>query len=256
MKYSAASYLWVAVLALVMAACEAPAEGRPLRMERNAVGVIFQDPIDDRAVDALEAELRPGDRLLIDSQSGQRDAALRLGRIVVERRIHVTVNGSCFSVCALYVFLPARTKDVPKGTWVWFDVSPYAWNRVLESRPDLFSDQERSEFAQHFQQYEALLAQGGATASLLDCIDGALELDVTEARRGLQISPGTVSRNLIIPSRFQSVALSRDMLESFGASIEGDFWWPTREGERRAISEAHDTRVVWVDRPEQCAGAF
>ena len=225
-------------------------------MERNPVGVIFQDPIDDRAVDALEAELRPGDRLLIDSSSGQLDAALRLGQIVVERNIHVTVNGNCSSVCALYVFLPARTKDVPRGTWVWFDVSPYAWNRVFESRPDLFSDQERSEFAQHFQQYEALLAQGGASASLLDCVDVALGLDMTKARREFQISPGTVGRNLIIPSRFQSVALSRDVLESFGASIEGDYWWPTSERERRSVNEAHDTRVVWVDRLEQCAGAF
>jgi ATP-dependent protease ClpP protease subunit len=63
--------------------------------------------------------------LAIDSGGGDVLAAIRLADFVRERRIHLVVEGRCFSACANYVFSGARTKDVLPGSLVAIHSSRY-----------------------------------------------------------------------------------------------------------------------------------
>lgn len=87
------------------------------------IGTITPDIVDKFIkADANGPSIRT---LAIDSGGGDVLAGIRLADFVRERRIHLVVEGRCFSACANYVFSAARTKDVMPGSLVAIHSSRY-----------------------------------------------------------------------------------------------------------------------------------
>jgi ATP-dependent protease ClpP protease subunit len=94
--------------------------GRPMVI---MIGTITPEIVDEFIkADANGPSIRT---LAIDSGGGDVLAAIRLADFVRERRIHLIVEGRCFSACANYVFSGARTKDVMPGSLVAIHSSRY-----------------------------------------------------------------------------------------------------------------------------------
>ncbi len=89
---------------------------------------VFEGPITAESVDAFIAgldEAKPAARwVILDSQGGDVDAALKLAEVLHARSMSVYVRKLCASSCANYLFLAGRSKVIGAGAVVGWHGSP------------------------------------------------------------------------------------------------------------------------------------
>lgn len=236
---------------IVAVACApAPARGQVAGIERVPDGLIFQGAIDTPAVERLERELRPGDRLLIDSQGGDDSAALRLAELVVARDVRVLVNGRCFAQCATYVFVAARGGTIRQGTYLLFGPSPLATEAALKRKPGLLKPDESAAWTAHLTRYRKLLAKVSGAEKVLACTDRALGAEAATAAVGPRRAGDL--RSVRLPSTYDLAAVSPDRLTTAGFKLDEGSWFAPA-GSRGSAAKFLDRKVVWLDSPDACA---
>ncbi|MCA1857507.1 hypothetical protein LE190_16455 [Massilia oculi] len=77
--------------------------------------------IDARSADRIIAFVDGGGRrIVIDSEGGDAEAGMRIAERLAGAEVEVVVNRYCFSSCANYVFVPARSKALNEGAVLGF----------------------------------------------------------------------------------------------------------------------------------------
>lgn len=81
----------------------------------------FCGPMVDDAPSRLLAALREtDDTLVVTSTGGRPIPAIQIGRIVLQRKLHLVVRGMCTSGCAHFVFMAAESVEVEDNAFVGF----------------------------------------------------------------------------------------------------------------------------------------
>lgn len=249
-RFRFATVVGLLFCAFATACSPASARGQVAGIERVPDGLIFEGTIDTPAVDRLERELRPGDRLLIDSQGGDDAAALRLAELVVSRDVGVLVNGRCFAQCASYVFLAARGGTIRRGTYLLFGPSPLATEAALKLKPDLLKPEETEAWSAHLTRYRKLLARVSGAEGVLACADRALKTNLSGAGAGLRGEDGL--RALRLPSAYDLASVSSEQLTGAGFELAEGGWYAPAEVRDSAVKFL-GRNIVWVDSPAACA---
>jgi len=94
---------------LLLASCDAP------RVTRTADGVRLASRINPASAAAVDALLRPGDTLTLDSDGGYVAAAAQIAVAVMQRHVDTRVDGECASACVL-VFAAGKRRSVASGS--------------------------------------------------------------------------------------------------------------------------------------------
>ncbi|TPW01297.1 MAG: hypothetical protein FD125_2654 [bacterium] len=243
-----------ALFSLTAASSSAQSTRPPFQMERTDRGLMFVGQISPQSVLALEEELREDDLLIFASSGGERHSAERLADLLVERKVRIIVNGSCFSACALHVALGAPRVEVPEGAIVLFHSDTAMWIRALAEHPDRFSEADRAEIGRAHAAQIRILQRQGINPDILWCIARAIGPRYAEMRRTPPAPAGSMSTHDVrfaIPTDFDFVWLSPAVLEHFGAR-NVDVRWSLNEGGRQSYPSYTGKRIVWVDTVEQC----
>lgn len=131
--------------------------------------------IDAHSADRIVAFIDGGGRrIVIDSEGGDAEAGLRIGEKLVQADVEVVVNRYCFSSCANYVFVPARSKRLNEGAVLGFHGGLSA---VRAARTEGMPPQVRAmieAMARSHERQEALFRRIGVDSRLLA---GAGKLD-------------------------------------------------------------------------------
>jgi len=248
---------WLTAAAgLLLAMSGAPAWSEDFQLERQKVGLVAEGDLTPAAVEQLRNNLREGDLLVIDSgRGGDPIAAQQLGFLIHRLKIRVEVT-ECVNLCAIYVFLPAAARYVDVGHEVRFSGTPFVLAEAIQRHGGEFSKAERARFRRYFVELKRFLDETGIPLSLLRCIDTGMQPDIGAILRGEPMSNPIFSKEILIPSRFSQLALSKEVFESFGVKIEGRYRWTTRPDYRDKLANIYGARVGWLDSPGQCdAGA-
>ncbi len=243
-----------ALFSLTAASCSAQSTRPAFQMERTDRGLMFVGQISPRSVSALEEQLREDDLLIFASPGGERHSAERLADLLFERNVSISVNGSCFSACALHVALGAPRVEVPEGAIVLFHSDTAMWIRALAEHPDRFSEADRAEIERADSAQKRILQRQGISPDILSCIARAIRPRYAEMRRTPPAPAGSMSTHDVrfaIPTDFDFVWLSPAVLEHFGAR-NVDVRWSLNEGGRQSYPSYTGRRIVWVDSVEQC----
>ena len=247
--------LFLATLFSLTAASGSAQSTRPaFQMERTDRGLMFAGQISPQSVAMLEEHLREGDLLIFGSPGGERHSAERLADLLVERNVSISVNGSCFSACALYLALSASRVEVPEGAIVLFHSDTSMWIRALAENPDRFREADRAEIGRAHAAQVRILQRQGINPDILSCIARAIGPRYAEMRRTPPAPAGSMSTHDVqfaIPTDFDFVWLSPAVLEHFGAR-NVDVRWSLNEGGRQSYPSYTGKRIVWVDTVEQC----
>jgi hypothetical protein len=130
-------------------------------------GTYFTGMITLKAVKALQQRILSAKNrttLIIDSPGGYDEAAIDLGRFLLDRRMRVVVRNRCVSACANFVFLPAFEKVVEPSSTVAFHSSVLWWDRMArEGR--LQEDREAFEVRAQIAQKGARLLRDGVSGA-------------------------------------------------------------------------------------------
>lgn len=221
---------------------------------RNQNGLMFFGALSADSVAAVAAALRQDDTLIINSPGGDRSAGYVLGQDIRRKGVTVDVNGSCFSACALYLALPAPETKVGRGATLLFHNTTRLWVKLLDANPTLFSPEEANRIRRADSELIELVREAGIDPALLECIDRAtvpslsLATNVSPPSADNQVADG----DLMIPTAFDFVWLSPDVLEHFGAK-NVDVNWILSSEARREYAEARGFRINWIDDPAECA---
>lgn len=242
------------LFSLTATSCSAQSTRPAFQMERTDRGLMFVGQISPQSVSALEEQMREGDMLIFMSPGGERRSAERLADLLVERNASISVNGDCFSACALYVALGAPRVEVPEGAIVLFHSDTAMWIRAKADHPDRFSEADRAEIERAHSAQIRILQRQGISPEILSCIARAIGPRYAEMRRTPPAPFGSMSTHdvrLSIPTDFDFVWLSPAVLEHFGAR-NVDVRWSLNEGGRQSYPSYTGRRIVWVDTVEQC----
>ncbi|MBN8553590.1 MAG: hypothetical protein J0L52_11940 [Caulobacterales bacterium] len=213
---------------------------------------MFVGPLDSSSVEVIRTELGVNDQLIIKSSGGERYAASQLARVLVERNSTLIINSDCFSACALYLALSATRTEIPLGATLLFHNDTAMWIEALEQRPDLFSDFERQTIFQAHQDLESLLLERGINPLILSCMSAAIDPQFELARRARPWERQAGSDiGVIIPTTFDWVWMSRDVLEQFGA-VNIEMSWGLDRSARETYSELRGMSIAWIDSLAQC----
>lgn len=221
-------------------------------VDRDADGVNFQGMIHQQGVDAAEKILRPGDTLNMDSRGGDIDAAIRLGHLVRDRNIEVRAYGVCFSACAQYVWLPARTKSIWPYSTVMFD-TPAAFILEVARRTSAAAAPETLEKAERRAAAERdLYAEAGIPPAFLQCFSDALRGDMGKLRSD---SGEAAVQSFAAAMRAERVMFSQAALERLG--VTGILSYRPEGNLSARIDDAQywGYKIAWVRGTGACAAA-
>lgn len=139
-------------LSLACGLLAAPAFGQSNTAVAKATSLAINGPITSEAADGLAkslASLGPGMTLLVNSAGGDADAAMRVGRLIFERRVKIKVERVCAAVCALYILPAASSVTFATDAVPVFSQMPspqlYALTEARASQPGLSpADKDRN----------------------------------------------------------------------------------------------------------------
>lgn len=183
----------VALAILFLAtACSAQRSDRPSGYElcgrtgvyRNQAGVLrVCTPITHEVIDQIETLIRDDDQeILVTSDGGNQDAALRLAQFVRDRDLTVRVRQFCLSACSTYVLAMAPRGVVDPYTSVAFHHTAAWVIDTYAARANMPADTRwRAGSARERQAYRS----AGLDDTLLDRIAMAVEPTCLAVGRGL-----------------------------------------------------------------------
>lgn len=126
------------MLLMVTAGCRA-AQGsaQPFVIELDGAEIRYRGKITAAGADALARALARDSfsEVKITSAGGDAPAALRIGKIIRDKHLRVTVERYCVSACAQYVFVAGTKKRLDPGAVVIFHDSPGAMEAALRNSP-------------------------------------------------------------------------------------------------------------------------
>ncbi|MFN3877282.1 MAG: hypothetical protein ACK4MH_02760 [Brevundimonas sp.] len=235
----------VTLAAMIAASC-ASAQNTDGAVVETPAGVSVNGFVGDGTVTLLEEKLRPGGELKIHSTGGSTAAAPRVVSLLERTDATVETVGSCFSFCALYAVLPARSARVTEGSTLLFHSTPALWEKLRRHRPQLISEGVSALIDETSRALGEGLRRRGIDPAILECIDNATEPRIDETRR-----PLTDGRPRI-PFGKEFVWLSPAVLEHFGVrNIQ--FEWTLAVDARDSFERMNNLTVAWIDDPAQCA---
>ncbi|MGH8852770.1 MAG: hypothetical protein ACREWI_00665 [Telluria sp.] len=113
---------WQSALLTLMAAAIPAVQAAPAATHGNdGQSLRITGAIDGKSADTMIAFIDGGGRsIVIDSEGGDAEAGLRIADRLQQSEVEVVVNQYCFSSCANYVFVPARSKRLNEGAVLGF----------------------------------------------------------------------------------------------------------------------------------------
>ena len=141
-------YYAIALIALLAACSPAENSAGPSRYDlcnvgvhRTSTGVIRAcGPMSPKFVEAIERELKDGDKeIILTSGGGSTEAAMQLARILHEKDVGVRARQFCLSACSTYVLLTAPRVSIDPYTIVAFHYTGAFNLAVIGSRSGLAS---------------------------------------------------------------------------------------------------------------------
>ncbi|WP_158301059.1 hypothetical protein [Janthinobacterium sp. BJB426] len=198
-------FLWAGVMAGVTALAGAADFSRT-----GSDSIAMRGPIAEGDVDKLRRLATPGTRLLrVNSDGGDAQAAMQLGRLVRQLRLDIAVDTVCAGSCALYVFPAARRKHI-------------AADAVLALQESAFLRTQANQ-----EQMRRSLREAGVAAEDLDSETQALAAQLAETAAleaafaaQLGFSPAFYRDFLQVAAQAESV---RQRFPDQEAAI---YWWP------------------------------
>lgn len=182
--------------------------------------------------------------LIIDSEGGEVEAAIRLGQLVRNGGWDVVVKNKCLSACANYVFPAGKRKWVLPNSWVgihektrrfnWGDgVAHYvSGNEIVREMAIGHIDAasamaSRKWDADNLASYRSL----GLSAALVQDFTNYVSL------RKHVLGVEEVNEFPDVPGcpRYRMWALSKKQLEDMGVTGIAGFWFPANKEEERAL---------------------
>ncbi|MCC7597585.1 hypothetical protein IGS61_08805 [Janthinobacterium sp. FW305-129] len=178
------------------------------RVDSGAIAL--RGPIAGGDVDTLRQLATPGTTLLrVNSDAGEPQAAMQLGRLVRQLRLDIAIDTVCAGSCALYVFPAARHKSIPGGA-------------VLALQESAFLRAQASPA-----QMRRILAEAGVAAEDLERDTAALAAQLTETAA----QEASFAAELGIASAFyrafpQVAAQAESVRQRFPDQEAVVYWWP------------------------------
>lgn len=230
----------VLLLFLFSAGCERNEPSYTIRTDGG--DIFFSGRITSAAADSVIEEIGGARRLIIFSNGGDVDAAIRIGHAVIEGSVTVEVDTLCASSCAHYIFAVAPAKVIREQSAVIFHTSPFTWEHLLSNgyirSPDIESSNKR-----HLSELTALYQKAGVSTGVLVCASRLIEVRPETAR----IATGG---GAFVSTEYSGVYFGRGMLEQFGIDNVSQAYDFT-DGERLAFKL--DGKFVRVARQGDCA---
>ena len=245
------------IMSLLLLTCCAPSPStaRPASIERDGSGLWFMGSFSKDSARDLIAQMRPGDTLIVTSPGGEQEAALQVGRAIVERGVSVVVNARCYSACALYVYLPAKNRKINTGSYVWFHNTPNLWLQAMASRPDLFTADEKASLTRQYSETAALLKSTGVNPDIMNCIDAATEPKLSKISKS-RMTPDSQLAGVPLPAvelSYNFVSLSPALLDGFGVKGAAEFEYGKDAPPNETLENVYGIKLKKVTTLGSCA---
>lgn len=244
----------MACLLLTTSCAPSPSAASAASITRDGGGLWFMGSFDKDTARDLVAQLRPGDTLIIKSPGGEQDAALEVGRAIVERNVSVVVNAECFSACALYVYLPAKNRKINPGGYVWFHNTPDLWRSAIQHTPRVFTDSEKLRINKHYSDTTTLLKSAGIDPNIMRCIDIATKPNFDNVSRSRNTLDSQLN-GLPLPAielGYNFASLSPSTLESFGVKNITEFEYESSAPSNQSLEKFYNVRLAKITSPDIC----
>ena len=202
-------------------------------------------PINARFVAAIEqiSSRYPTIRILvIDSEGGEIEAAMQLGRLIKERGWDVAVINKCLSACANYVFPAGKRKRVLPNSWVgihektrqfrWADGSMHyvTGNEIEAAMTKVDAASTKAAHQWEADDAASFRSLGLTTAFIQDFTDY-----ISSRKRVLGVEEIHEFPDVPGCPRYRFWALNKKQLEDMGVTGIDEFWFPTNKAEELAL---------------------
>jgi hypothetical protein len=233
--------------------CFPAGDCRPAVVARDGSGEVqFHGIIDEKSVSAFDNIVKAGDTLHIESDGGFRQAAIRMGFLIVRKHIKVTVDSGCYSACALYVFLTARKKTLYEPAFLLFHNPASVWVKLSRRHPEWFTQEELREIESGDKMERELYNDAGIDPEFLDCIS---KVEAVDLDRPVSMTlPVGVSGDVrdhigtetgVGVGKYRWVAFSKTTLQHYGVKDIGEYWYPVENKWRNV--KVDNGNIAWVD---------
>lgn len=182
--------------------------------------------------------------LVIDSEGGEVEAAIRLAQLVREHGWDVAVKNKCLSACANYVFPAGKRKIVLPNSWVGIHEKTRRFNWGDGATHYVSGNEIVREMAiGHVEASSAMASRKWDADNLAfyrsHGLSTALVQDFTNyvSLRKHVLGVEEVNEFPDVPGcpRYRMWALSKKQLEDMGVTGIGDFWFPANKEEERTL---------------------
>ncbi|AYV48593.1 hypothetical protein CFHF_19755 [Caulobacter flavus] len=249
----AATPLLLLTLSSALAACSAAAtSSQEGYLTRDQGKLWFKGELNEESVAHISAQLVKGDTLIINSGGGEQKSAIKLGNDIVDKGVTVSVNKRCHSACALFVFAPAPSKEIMRGSYVWFHNSPAFWSAALAASPRKISPAMAAAIRSNDASARALLKRAGVDWSVMTCIDNATGAD---PRAIGAASPASALEDGEAPTaelKYNFVSLSPSVMRQYGIIVEHDFEHDQSRQSDESLNSYFDVKLKQVKNRSEC----
>lgn len=205
-------FLWAGVMAGVTALAGAADFSRT-----GSGSIAMRGPVAEGDVDKLRRLATPDTRLLrVNSDAGDAQAAMQLGRLVRQLRLDIAIDTVCAGSCALYVFPAARGKRIPMDAVL-----------ALQESAFLRAQADRA-------QLRRTLVEAGVAAEDLDSETQALAAQLAETAALEAAFAAQLGFSPAFYRDFRQVAAQAESVrQRFPDQEAAVYWWPAGTRLRR-----------------------
>lgn len=198
--------------------------------------------------------------LVIDSEGGEVEAAIQLGRLVRERGWEVAVKNKCLSACANYVFPAGKRKRVLPNSWVGihektrsFRLADGSMHYVTGNEIDAAMTGVDATSASAARKWEADDAAAFRWLGLSTVFVQNFTNYISSRKRLLGVEDIHALPDVPGCPRYRFWALDKKQLEEMGVTGIDEFWFPANKAEELTLY--NDKRIpagsIYVGGPDK-----
>lgn len=197
----------------------------------DARSIAMRGPIAEGDVDKLRLLATPGTALLrVNSDAGDPQAAMQLGRLVRQLRLDIAIDTVCAGGCALYVFPAAHRKHISADAVL-----------ALQESAFLRAQADRA-------QMRRTLVEAGVAAEDMDSETQALAAQLAETAALEAVFAAELGISPAFYRDFRQVATQAESVrQRFPDQEAAVYWWPATSRLRRCYG------IVGVDEGTRAA---